>query len=206
MKSSTEKNAAIHEAGHAVVGLLLGVLIEATIVPTNDDGGRVTFCLQESRKSTAREGRKITFFAMAGQAAEELYANESSNGFWVSVWLGETRHPRDTDGILIREMAEREMGSRLTEFPDWVVDQKTYEFDGEMHHYLAWLFERTKRFLSHPRIWKAINKVADALILTKTLSAEDVREICRPIFPCKPVKSGSVERTVAEFQRFFCFR
>lgn len=74
--------AAIHEAGHAVVGCTLGtgVLTSVSILKAGDAGGLVSFDDQERRLVTREDLDASVMTILAGRAAEELMLGKPSRG------------------------------------------------------------------------------------------------------------------------------
>jgi hypothetical protein len=175
------KATACHEAGHAVMAVILHVpFVLVSIEPKPwkwgvDEGGRIAFGKAPRwvipqlnlRDVNYVERRILTGFA-GGEAEYLLYGREPR----VSV-------KNDRAGC-------RELGCTVLrldpEFPTEVLGA-----------YLHYMRLRARLIISQPLHWECVRAVADALVAHKTVSARRVRRICRETEDLKREEANRVQ-------------
>ena len=184
---------AYHEAGHAVVQVLLpdaDPLHKVTIIPRGQAMG-VTFSLPE--KDRYGYGRKYCEATMrvlcAGRIAEAKKTGDVSSGAGMDIRMV-TRMARAM--ILEWGMSER-LGfvsykgedSRETFIPEKDYSPETaHLIDEEVRHLADGAYADAARLVDHN--WNAVAGVAEALLKYETLSREDVQRIMRGEPVAKP--------------------
>ena len=184
---------AYHEAGHAVVQVLLpdaDPLHKVTIIPRGQAMG-VTFSLPE--KDRYGYGRKYCEATMrvlcAGRIAEAKKTGDVSSGAGMDIRMV-TRMARAM--ILEWGMSER-LGfvnykgedSRETFIPEKDYSPETaHLIDEEVRHLADGAYSDAARLVDHH--WTAVAGVAEALLKYETLSREDVERIMRGEPVAKP--------------------
>jgi hypothetical protein len=148
-----------HEAGHAVACIVLGrAFVRVTIMPEGDSLGHIRKTpppksLQPDIETGPRERRWIereALIALAGPAAEARF-------------LGR----RDRQGA--RGDVDRAVGLAEYLYPPGKVLDK----------YLDFMSERAASFVATPANWTRIEALAGSLVVRRTLSGREAREICR---------------------------
>jgi cell division protease FtsH len=186
--SETEKiSTAWHEAGHALVNVLLPhthPLHKVTIIPRGPYLG-ATMYLPEGDKYSTQQKEALDQLAvvMAGRIAEEMFSNDISNGAagdirqatqlarkmvceWGMSHLGMIGFSEDNDYVFLgREM------SRSREYSEATAQQ----IDAEVKRIIDEAYARAKDLLGHHR--GNVEKIAHALLEYETLDAEHIREI-----------------------------
>ena len=148
---------AYHEAGHAVMGFLVGRRFRlVTIEPGEDSLGHVMFekfskGFQPGHNSGLRTRAQIengVMAALAGPTAEHLYSGRRNNR-----GASDDHH--------------------------YAVDLATYEVseDKELEAYIRWLSVRTRNRLTVPANWSAVKAVANELLVCRRMSGKRTREV-----------------------------
>jgi len=161
-----EEASAYHEAGHAVVAVLLGIRLGkegASIIPECDTEGWVHLRKGFSgnpkydNNIKVRDGLETrVMISLAGETAQRR--------FWPS-------SVRSYEGMSDRHHAVNEL-SYLTSSPE------------ELEPYLRWLDIRVNRMIACH--WKQTTTVANALLEKKRLSAKEVLALVYPLPPINP--------------------
>lgn len=152
--------AAVHEAGHAIISLVLGRAVKrASIIEDDDTAGRVTHrpigdWFQPDIEIDGRTRRRIKTEIMT---------------FWAGT-LAEERQGESTP-----EQLEVGFASDRASISDLAVYSTGSIYEAEA--YIEWLRRRTEALLNRWGVWSAIEAVADALIEERELSGRRVREI-----------------------------
>lgn len=151
---------AYHEAGHALVALLLGGEVRlVTIEPDHDDGparyGDTQVLWRRSRDRDKQFAAKAVQVCLAGPVAEMIYSGDPFHPGLVPEWAGDWRDAWEAAALLHVDERQR----------------------------LAFL-ERTcgelNRLLRGENIWAALADLADNLLAHETLEWEQVEEIVAP--------------------------
>ena len=149
---------AYHEAGHAVVSLELGRGFKSVSIEPDDNSlGRIqnTVLPEWFSPDLNLDDRhkkwieREVLIFLAGIAAEHRFAGQNN-------WKGS--------------------GSDFHS----AINLASCMFEGSvLEKYVAFMLERTRAMISHPRVWVQIQAVAEALLEHRVLSKKRVREICR---------------------------
>ncbi len=148
---------AYHEAGHALVALLLGGEVRlVTIDPDNDDGpdrqGDTQVLWRRSGISETEFANKAVQVSLAGPVAEMIYSGDPYHPGFVAEWAADWRDAWEAAAPLHRD------------------ERKRLEF-----------LERTSIQLYHrlqeDNLWAALASLADHLLAHETLEGEQVEEI-----------------------------
>jgi hypothetical protein len=156
-RSSTLEATAYHEAGHAVISIVLlcGVR-RLSIIPNDDDGsfGRCTHnplaeevqqdCDTTESRRDIIEARVMVLYA--GFHAEARFVGRHN-------YVGAREDMKNASDLLSFLAGEEE----------------------ELEKYLDWLSVRSKNLVLRPENWRAIRYVARELIARRELSGEEVR-------------------------------
>lgn len=159
--------AAIHEAGHAVIGHLVGYEIHSlTIVPDENNVGQ---CQGSDSRRPAPFGptsadlyRKLAFF-LGGPAAESLRSGK---------WLGVVQDSDCTEA----ENIAAQLCAGLS--PNWLAESQ---------------FQRVRKKLAQPREWKAVWMLASHLQWDGDLTGSRIRSILATAMPGVTFGSWSPE-------------
>jgi hypothetical protein len=150
---------AYHEAGHALMAVILGGEVrQVTIEPADDDGppreGDTQVVWRGYRDAPREFAQTAVQVCLAGPVAEMIYSGDSYHPGLVAAWAG-----------------------------DW---QDAWEAAAPLHAderkrlaYLEQVSIRLYRQLSQDDVWAALAAVADHLLAHETLEGEQVEEIVR---------------------------
>ena len=148
---------AYHEAGHAMMAVVLGASIRSvTIDPDWDDGParfgdtQVEWPVGEFGERALSE--KMVLVALAGPAAEMIFRGEPAHPKWVAEWSADWSQAWDASGALFND--ER---SRLLHLEQALI--------------------HLKRLLNREDYWAMLAAIVDHLLAHETLEDEDVRDI-----------------------------
>ncbi len=186
--SEREKiSTAWHEAGHALINVLLEhthPLHKVTIIPRGPYLGATMYLPEGDKYSTQKkEALDLLAVTMGGRIAEEMFSNDVSNGAsgdirqattlarrmvceWGMSALGMISFSENNDYVFLgREM------SRSREYSEATAQQ----IDAEVKSIIDEAYNRAKDILEKHR--DHVKKIAEALLEYETLDAEHVREI-----------------------------
>jgi hypothetical protein len=150
---------AYHEAGHAVVAVVLGGrVLSLTIAPDRDDGparyGDTQVLWPKNRDQPLRLPKKLVLTALAGPVAEMIYTGEPLHPGFVPEWANDWQAAFEAAAVFRRDERKR----------------------------VAWL-EQQVRWL-HAQIdqhyWPAVAAVADELSAHDTLDTEQFSAAVEP--------------------------
>jgi cell division protease FtsH len=216
--SEREKiSTAWHEAGHALINVLLEhthPLHKVTIIPRGPYLGATMYLPEGDKYSTQqKEALDLLAVTMGGRIAEEMFTNDVSNGAsgdirqattlarrmvceWGMSSLGMISFSEGNDYVFLgREM------SRSREYSESTAQQ----IDAEVKRIIDEAYQRAKTILEANR--SNVEKIAKALLEYETLDASHVKEIIEfgeirnpPIMevappPLPPPPSGSTSGT-----------
>ena len=150
---------AYHEAGHALMAVLLGGEVRSvTIEPDNDDGpdrqGDTQVLWRRSRMSDKQFAEAAIQVSLAGPVAEMIYSGDPYHPGLIAEWAADWEEAWQAAALLHRDERQR----------------------------LAFLEQtsiRLHRQLQQNEIWAALAALADNLLAHETLEAEQVEEIVR---------------------------
>ena len=202
----TKKLVAYHEAGHAVVGLNLkdgAVVQKVTIIPRGNAGG---YNLITPRKEAILNSKKelletITSY-MGGRTAEELFFDDITTGASGDIQQA-TRIAKDmvtTYGMSDLGPIQYDSGNgsvflgRDYNSPSNASSQIAYEIDIEVRKIIDKCHADAKKILSSHK--KDLIKIAEALIVNETLTAEEITEVINDTLVIKDGKLVKVEKPI----------
>ena len=144
MSSLSPAATAYHEAGHAVIALLLGRAVQRlSILPKQESLGRCEFQQGKGISSSDWIEREM-LISLAGLAAEARHTGQYA-------WDGATRDLQSVRRLAIQRAGERQ-AERL---------QKR-------------LLAKVEHLLAQPENWKAVELIAAELLLRETISGRAV--------------------------------
>lgn len=156
MPDSSPETVAYHEAGHALVAILLGGRVtQVTIDPDNDDGPQRygDTQIRWRRGISDKEFAKISVqVSLAGPLAEMIYSGDPYHPGLVAEWAADWRDAWEAAAIL------RPVERRRLEY----LEQSSIE----LHHRLQ-----------RDDLWPALAALADHLLAHETLDSEQVEEV-----------------------------
>lgn len=160
MVDEAEELTAYHEAGHAIVSLLLGGRVRmVTIAPDRDDGperyGNTEVLWRRASLDSRRMAQATIQVCLAGPVVEMIYSGDPYHPGLIAQWSEDWRSAWAAAAQL-----EPDKQRRLR-----LLESET-----------ASLLER----LSADDMWAAISALADHLLAHETLEAEEVDEIVGP--------------------------
>jgi cell division protease FtsH len=208
-----KQTTAYHEAGHALVQVLLpdaDPVHKVSIIPRGAMGG-ATFTLPEKDRYlyTGRYCKALLAVLLSGRVAEELFCEDISSGaandiyqatdiarkmvldWGMSERLGYVRYHSSDD---------QQMGSVLGDFGPKEYSDKTAEIiDEEIRKFIDEGYQTSRRLAEAHR--EQLQNLADALTKYETLSGEDVQRIVdgQPIE--KPTVSDLLDKEHAKPQQ-----
>ena len=150
---------AYHEAGHALLAVLLGGAVRlATIEPYRDDGpvrqGDTQIIWRRMPGDDREYAKTGVHVCLAGPVAEMIYSGEPYHPGFVAEWADDWKTAWDLAGAL--HVDERK---RL--------------------NYLEEVTARLYRQLEQENVWAALAAIADNLLAHETLEGEQIEEIVR---------------------------
>jgi len=186
--SEEEKwNTAVHEAGHAVVGLSvkgMAPLHKITIIPRSAALG-VTYFLPERDQLSMSKGEAEAMIAMAlgGRIAEEIFFGSLTTGagddikkvsqiarsmvceYGMSERLGPLTYGKNEESVFLG----RDYASRTQDYSE----QTALEIDREVRQIVQGQYDRARAILTEKKA--AVEAIAKALMDRETLDAEEVK-------------------------------
>lgn len=165
-EQTARERIAHHEAGHAVVGVLLRQRFRYVTVKRQDEGlyvrlGHVQGIARGRRPDYNRGGVERTadravMFSMAGLEAERIYTGRQR------IVVGAENDQKSA-------ISHAEMRLMMSAFstPD----------DKELGLYLGWLCYRTRAMLKTPLVWRAVESLARELLARETIKYNEARVI-----------------------------
>ncbi len=202
----TKKLVAYHEAGHAIVGLNLpdgAVVQKVTIIPRGNAGG---YNLITPRKEKILNSRKelldtITSY-MGGRSAEEIFFDDITTGASGDIQAA-TRIAKDmvtTYGMSNLGPVQYDNGSasvflgRDYASPSNASSQVAYEIDTAVREIIDSCHENAMKIIKAHR--KDLIKIAEALMVNETLTAEEIDEVLKDKLVIKDGKLVKAETPV----------
>ena len=148
---------AYHEAGHALMAVLLGGEIHlVTIEPDNDDGparqGDTQVLWGRAGISEKEFAKKAVQVSLAGPVAEMIYSGDPCHPGFVAEWAADWREAWEAAALLHPDKRKR------LEYLEQISIQ---------------LYHRLKE----DELWAALASLADNLLAHETLEGEQVEEI-----------------------------
>ncbi len=189
MNEDEKRNTAYHEAGHALVGMLVGhvdPVHKISIIPRGQALGVTIMLPVEDRLTISKEyAEGMIAYAMGGRAAEELIFNRQTTGAgddinkatdiarkMVCNWgMSEKLGPlalgkKNTDEVFLgREISQsRNFSERVAE-----------EVDQEIHRLVTSGAKQAFRILKDHR--DQLESLAEALLIKETIDGDEIRRI-----------------------------
>lgn len=171
----SEKNrkiTAYHEAGHALVGQLLGQgLYKVTITPRGPSLGHTSFEPKEDLTSiNFQELEAKIAMQLAGRVAEEIVFGEEN------VTTGAESDLRGATDLAYKMVTRWGYSKRVGLIHNTAEDiVSTSVIEEEVQAILQRAYERDKEILTHNRA--QLSKIAEALLERETLDAKEVKQI-----------------------------
>lgn len=174
-----KKLIAYHEAGHALVRLLLpetsDPLHKVTIIPRGSALGVTHFLPEREKYITSKEEMEASVMsALGGRVAEEIIFGALTTGAY-SDFQAANRIVRN---MVTKYGMSPELGTIIysQQHGDFEYSQKTAEkIDGEVQRLTAEYHEQTRQLLESNR--DKLEKLANALIEKETMHAEEIYEL-----------------------------
>ena len=202
----TKKLVAYHEAGHAIVGLNLpdGAIVQkVTIIPRGNAGG---YNLITPRKEKILNSKKelidtITSY-MGGRTAEEIFFDDITTGASADIQSA-TRIAKDmvtVYGMSDLGPIQYESGNgsvflgRDYASPSNASSQIAYEIDIEVRKIIDSCHNEAKKIIKAHK--NELIKIAEALMVNETLTAEEIDEVLKDTLVIKDNKLVKVEKPV----------
>ena len=185
----TKKLVAYHEAGHAIIGLNLpdgAVVQKVTIIPRGNAGGYNLITPRKERILNTKQELLDTITSyMGGRTSEEIFFNDITTGASADIQAA-TRIAKDmvtTYGMSDLGPIQYDNGSssvflgRDYNSPTNASSQIAYEIDIEVRKIIDKCHDEAKRIIKAHK--KDLIKIADALMVQETLTAEEIEEIIK---------------------------
>ena len=188
LSEKEKENTAYHEAGHAILNVLLehtDPLHKVTIIPRGPSLGSTMF-LPEEDKFTRRKNEYIDqlVVAMGGRVAEEIVFGDVTNGAVGDIRMATSiaRHMVCEWGMS-EEMGMVEYGEArdevflardITKAKNYS-EQTAQKIDGEIKRLIDAAYNKAKQMLMDHR--KSLDHVAHALLEFETLDAQHIRDL-----------------------------
>ena len=183
----TKKLVAYHEAGHAIVGLNLpdgAVVQKVTIIPRGNAGGYNLITPKKERILNSRKELVDTITSyMGGRAAEELFFDDITTGASGDIQAA-TRIAKDmvtTYGMSELGPIQYDSGNgavflgRDYNSPSNASSQVAYEIDTEVRKIIDYCHSYAQKIIKAHK--KDLVKIAEALMVQETLTAEEIQEV-----------------------------
>jgi cell division protease FtsH len=203
MDEAERRNTAYHEAGHALLSILLEPDVEplhkVTIIPRGITLGATMFLPEKDRYNVYRRQLlgeiKVSF---GGRIAEELFTGDISAGA-----ANDIRHATQIARHMVCDwgMSER-MGpirySPNEETTPWGADvygpkehsdATSHEIDQEVEHIISTSYQEARDLLERNR--EALRRVAEALLKREVLTADEVRRTLADLPLAKPERTAA---------------
>jgi hypothetical protein len=148
---------AYHEAGHALMALLLGGIVkQVTIEPENDDGpdrhGDTQIIWRRSRIGEKEFAKRCVQVSLAGPVAEMIYSGDPYHPGFVAEWAADWREA-------------------------WEAAVPLHADERQRLKYLEDVSIQLYHRLKEDDLWAALASLADHLLARETLDGEQVEEI-----------------------------
>ncbi len=184
---SEKKTVAYHEAGHAVIGIMLedaNVVQKVTIIPRGTAGGYNLMTPAEEKFLETKKSlvAKITSY-LGGRVAEEIVFDTVTTGAYNDFQIA-TKIAR----AMVTEYGMSDLGPVQYETGSGNVflgrdyfkeknfsDQVAHEIDSEVRHIITTCFNKAKTIILDNR--DLLDKIAHFLIEVETLTKADIEEI-----------------------------
>jgi len=193
------KLVAIHEAGHAVIGLKLEDANEVhkiTIIPRGMAGGYTMMLPKEEKIGIMTKGELIAMITglLGGRASEELFFNEITTGA-SDDFKRSTRMARsmvteygmsDLGPMQLEQKSENVFLGRDYASQKNFSDQVALEIDKEVRKIIDSCYESARTLLKKHE--KLVFKISDALLERETLTKEEIEALVKSDKKEKPKK------------------
>lgn len=169
---------AVHEAGHAIASIELGLGTPEyiTVLPMGVSGGLTMFKEAEFHLGFREDFERLVTMMLAGRAAEHAVLGRPSQGAG--------GHPQSDLGrsthLIATMLASTGLGDTLSYVPEADVGQMLRldrEFRIKVEKVIATLYDRALRLMSDHR--SGLVAIADALMERKYLSAQDLDSLLK---------------------------
>lgn len=189
MSEDEKRNTAYHEAGHAIVGMLIGhvdPVHKISIIPRGQALGVTIMLPQEDRLTITKEyAEGMIAYAMGGRAAEELIFNRQTTGagddinkatdiarkmvcnWGMSEKLGPVSFGKKNDEVFLG----REFGGQSRNFSEKIAE----EIDEEIHRLVANGAKAALKILKDYK--EQLEALSEALLIKETIDGEDIKLI-----------------------------
>lgn len=178
LTSEDKKLIAYHEAGHALVRLLLpetsDPLHKVTIIPRGSALGVTHFLPEREKYITTKEEMEASIMsALGGRVAEEIVFNSLTTGAYSDFQAAN----RITRNMVTKYGMSPELGTIIySQHGDFEYSQKTAErIDAEVQRLTALYHDQTRTLLESNR--DKLELLANALIEKETMHAEEIYEL-----------------------------
>ncbi len=154
---------AYHEAGHALMAVLLGGKVkQVTIEPDNDDGpdrqGDTQVLWRRSRINDDEFAKIAVQVSLAGPVAEMIYSGDPYHPGLVAEWAADWHEA-------------------------WEAATSLHPIERQRLEYLEQVSIQLYHRLKQDDLWAALASLADNLLAHETLDCEQVDEIVEDWFP-----------------------
>ncbi|MEY4631863.1 MAG: hypothetical protein RIQ81_1983 [Pseudomonadota bacterium] len=190
MSEAEKRNTAYHEAGHAIVGMLVGnvdPVHKISIIPRGQALGVTVMLPTEDRLTLTKEyAEGMIAYAMGGRAAEELIFHKQTTGagddinkateiarkmvcnWGMSDKLGPLALGKKNEEVFLG----REMG-QMRNFSEKVAE----EIDAEIHRIVTGAYKKALNILRDHR--DKLETLAEVLLIKETVESTDMEKIMR---------------------------
>ncbi len=189
MTEEEKRNTAYHEAGHALVGLLVGnvdPVHKISIIPRGQALGVTVMLPQEDRLTITKEyAEGMIAYAMGGRAAEELVFNRQTTGAgddinkatdiarkMVCQWgMSEKLGPLSFGKKDGEVFMGREFGGQGRNYSEKIAE----EIDAEIHRLVTYGSKLASKILKDNK--DRLEALAEALLIKETIDGEDMKRV-----------------------------
>ena len=199
----TKKLVAYHEAGHAVIGLLLDnaqVVQKVTIIPRGQAGGYNLMTPKEEKMMNTKNDLLATITSfMGGRTAEEMFFDDVTTGAsndieratniakdMVTLYgmsdLGPIKYNAGSENVFL---------GRDYNSPNNVSGQVAFEIDQEVRKIVNGCHDKARKTLEAHR--QELINIAEALMEYETLTSEEIEKIIHGEGLSKPTKDEARE-------------